>query len=390
MLLAMIRGLHDQGHEVRIANFSSTFGSERRIPLEDIRARIHPAVITNLEPMPLFGRLLPLPRITSLRSLVVSIGWADVVLFGQYYGFDGLIILLARLLRKPVVCLQSNTLFRELREAPVDAVQEAYARTLGTWLLMRSDVVRVCNTEDLAFLQQRGHPRTVLVYPIGAESPSEPVPISRAAGETTLLPGLPRDSRFKVMVAGRMTHQKGVDILAETIVLLSRSYPEMSEEIAFCFAGSSELPIELRRVQQQFPRLFISLGVLSQEAFSEYLARADVVLIPSRYESFGMLAAEAQSRGIPVIASNITGIRETVIDGKTGVLVRGWDPGSFADAILQLRAVKLTTPHQWLAMQDAARTHYNALLSPEKRQAQWLRFEHAIAESKSNERIPSK
>ena len=387
MLLAMIREFLDQGHEVRVANFSSTFGSERRIPLEDVRARVHPAEVTNVEPLPLLGRILPLPRISSLRSLMESIRWADVLLFGQYYGFDGLIVLLGRLLRRPVVCLQSNALFRELREAPKDAVQEAYARTLGAWLLMRSDVVRVCNSDDLAFLRDRGHPHAVLVYPIGEGFSSEPDLSQRTSGGTTPLPNFASDPRFKVMVAGRMTHQKGIDILADAIVHLSRRTPHPSQEIAFYFAGSSELPAELRSAREHFPQLFVSLGVLPQPAFNEYLARADVVLICSRYESFGMLAAEAQSRGIPVIASNITGLREVVLDGKTGVLVKGWNPGSFAEAILQLRTLKLTTPDQWLAMQDAARKHYADLLSPENRRTQRMRFERAIVESKSTRRL---
>lgn len=57
---------------------------------------------------------------------------------------------------------------------------------------------------------------------------------------------------------------------------------------------------------------------------------SDVVLVPSRSESFGLVAAEAQAAGLPVIAANIGGLPSVVPDGSGGVLIDGWDPDDWA------------------------------------------------------------
>ena len=63
------------------------------------------------------------------------------------------------------------------------------------------------------------------------------------------------------------------------------------------------------------------LGYLSQEQVAKELAKADVFVIPSLSESFGVAALEAASCGVPVIASNVGGLPEAVLDDKTGFLV---------------------------------------------------------------------
>jgi len=58
--------------------------------------------------------------------------------------------------------------------------------------------------------------------------------------------------------------------------------------------------------------------------------------VPSRSESFGLVALEAQACGAPVVAASTGGLRYVVRDGRTGFLVSGWDPGDYADRILEL------------------------------------------------------
>lgn len=63
---------------------------------------------------------------------------------------------------------------------------------------------------------------------------------------------------------------------------------------------------------------------------------SDVVLVPSRAESFGLVAAEAQACGVPVIAAETGGLAYVVSPGSGGILVGGWEPDIWGDA---LRAV---------------------------------------------------
>ncbi|HSF85368.1 MAG TPA: glycosyltransferase [Acidimicrobiia bacterium] len=69
------------------------------------------------------------------------------------------------------------------------------------------------------------------------------------------------------------------------------------------------------------------------DALPGFYRAADVLIVPSRSETFGLVAAEAQACGLPVVAADVGGLPYAVADGSTGVLVHGHDPASYAAAI---------------------------------------------------------
>jgi len=71
-----------------------------------------------------------------------------------------------------------------------------------------------------------------------------------------------------------------------------------------------------------------------------YYAAAEMVIMPSHYESFGMVALEAMAMGTPVIASEVGGLAFLVQDGRNGYLVPSRDPEALAERIYEL----LTNP----------------------------------------------
>ncbi len=92
-------------------------------------------------------------------------------------------------------------------------------------------------------------------------------------------------------------------------------------------------------------QLVDELGLVDQVRFvppqphhilSTYYRAADVVIVPSRSESFGLVALEAAACGIPVVASAVGGLQSLVQDGVTGYLVAQRDPVLFADAIARI------------------------------------------------------
>jgi D-inositol-3-phosphate glycosyltransferase len=83
---------------------------------------------------------------------------------------------------------------------------------------------------------------------------------------------------------------------------------------------------------------------------SSWYRAADVVVVPSRSESFGLVALEAAACGVPVVANAVGGLRTLVRHDRTGFLVEGRDPGAFAERIDEL----LANPHRTVAMGRAA------------------------------------
>lgn len=86
-------------------------------------------------------------------------------------------------------------------------------------------------------------------------------------------------------------------------------------------------------------------GFLPEARKVELLDRADLVLVPGTREGWGIVAVEAASRGVPVVAYNVPGLRDSVADGQTGVLCPP-DPGAMATAAVQL----LQDPQRWRAL----------------------------------------
>jgi glycosyltransferase involved in cell wall biosynthesis len=80
----------------------------------------------------------------------------------------------------------------------------------------------------------------------------------------------------------------------------------------------------------------IWMGRMDHEEVIKLYTIMDVVVIPSRFEGFGLSAAEAMAAGVPVIASAVDGLMEIIEDGKTGYLVPVNNSGELAQALIKL------------------------------------------------------
>jgi D-inositol-3-phosphate glycosyltransferase len=92
---------------------------------------------------------------------------------------------------------------------------------------------------------------------------------------------------------------------------------------------------------------------VDQDRLAEYFRAADLVVVPSYNESFGLVAIEAQACGTPVVAANVGGLGTAVRHGESGLLVVGHDPADYAAACAQL----LENPERLACMGAAARRH---------------------------------
>ena len=140
-------------------------------------------------------------------------------------------------------------------------------------------------------------------------------------------PAFPKDGPLVGNVA-RLAPQKDHETLLEAARLVRDRRPD----VRFAIVGDGELREELERRAEGLPVLFTG----ARDDVPELLASFDVFAFPSLFEGLCLAVIEAQAAGVPVVATPAGGIRETVVDGETGLLVPTRDPGALAGGILRL------------------------------------------------------
>lgn len=181
----------------------------------------------------------------------------------------------------------------------------------------------------------------VVVIPPGVDlerfHPIEPAEAKRHVG-------IPCGDK-NIMFAGRIEPLKGIDTLIQAMALIKNRYPSVMENTCVAIIGgdpwSDNPDAEMVRLQMMRQELGIHdivlfLGAKDQDVLPYYYAAAEMVVMPSHYESFGMVALEAMAMGRPVIASEVGGLAFLIQDGVNGYHVPTRDPEALAERIYEL------------------------------------------------------
>lgn len=166
---------------------------------------------------------------------------------------------------------------------------------------------------------------------------------------------------LRVGAVARLVRQKGIDTLVDALARLANDARGTEPTIRATIAGDGKLRPTL---EAQAKRL--GLGdrcrfVGHVEDLADFYAHQDAIAIPSRYEGFCFVAAEAALAGLPVIASRVSSLVELVDDGETGHLVAPDDPVALARALTALAA----DPERARIMGKAAHERALARFAPE-------------------------
>lgn len=146
-----------------------------------------------------------------------------------------------------------------------------------------------------------------------------------------------------LVFAGRFCHSKGIDVFIET----ARELLRRNGKLRFAIAGGHGDEPEtaaLRAFASQFPENCRIYGWVPRAALDNLFARASLVLIPSRYEPFGMVALEALRMGAPVLAASTGGLAEIVSAQSGATLISGYNPVEWADQCEALLSSQMNTP----------------------------------------------
>lgn len=159
------------------------------------------------------------------------------------------------------------------------------------------------------------------VIPFGAEIPNE-------------VPPMPTTPPIRLCIIKQHTHVYGLDILLNALAEVRKEMPD----IYLSIAGSGPLTAQL---QEQARNLSLAdnvkfTGFIENRWIYHFISEHHIMVMPSRHEAFGVAALEASACGRPVIASNVGGIPEIVLNNLTGLVIPPNDVPALASAILRL------------------------------------------------------
>ncbi|MGI5417328.1 D-inositol-3-phosphate glycosyltransferase [Actinomadura luteofluorescens] len=238
-----------------------------------------------------------------------------------------------------------------------DDKPEPAERVLGEEQVVASADHLVANTAkeagELVDLYGADPARVATVSPgvdLSLFRPESPL-IARGAG---LLPhrtgparrrlGLPRDA-YVLLFVGRIQPLKAPDVLLRAVARMLADDPALRSRLVVAVVGGPSGSGLCRPAGLQL--LAAELGISDvmrfeppspQHELADWYRAADVTVVPSHSESFGLVAVESQACGTPVVASRVGGLCTAVADGESGVLIPGHDPADYAAVLRRLHA----------------------------------------------------
>ena len=272
------------------------------------------------------------------------------------------------------------------RVARSEAEREGQYRINGEkQVLRRADRVVVATLAELTQLRflYKANDRKLVVIPPGVDvCHFYPIP----ADEAKMYVGLKPEDRM-VLFVGRIEPLKGVDTLIQAMSCLQWK-EERPVHLAIIGgdpgASPEEMSAEMARLQKLCDDLAVGqtvvfLGKRDQDKLPYYYSAAELVVMPSHYESFGMVALEAMACGTPVIASEVGGLAYLVRDGETGFTIPDQEPETLCEKISWLlndhhlhetmsrRAVEYAQDYAWEKIAKQIVDVYKSLLEEKEK-----------------------
>jgi len=268
------------------------------------------------------------------------------------------------------------------RIARSEAEREGEYRIHGErQVLRRADRVIVATIAELTQLRflYKADAGKMVVIPPGVDV-CHFYPIS--PDEAKLYVGLKPDDRM-ILYVGRIEPLKGVDTLIQAMSCLQWK-EQRPVHLAIIggdpSASPREMSAEMARLQKLCDDLCVGqtvvfLGKRDQDKLPYYYSAAELVVMPSHYESFGMVALEAMACGTPVIASEVGGLAYLVRDGETGFTIPDQEPDTLCEKISWLlndrdlhaamsqRAVEYAQDYAWEKIANQIMNVYQELVT---------------------------
>ncbi|MEN8705006.1 MAG: D-inositol-3-phosphate glycosyltransferase [Nocardioides marinisabuli] len=342
-VIELAKRLAAQGTEVDIFTRATSSALEPVVdPYDGVRVRhIHAGPFEGLTKTELPGQLCVFAREVLRTEAAHPVGHYDAV--HSHYWLSGQVGALARDRWGVPLVHSMHTMAKVKNEALADGdTPEPQARVIGEEQVVEAADLLVANTDleakQLINLYDAHAGRVEVVHPgvdLDVFRPRERADVRRELG-------VPVDADV-LLFAGRIQPLKGPDVLLRAVAELLRRDPGLRERLVVPVVGGPsgsglEHPDALATLARELGLDDVVRFVppVAQDDLARWMAAATLVAVPSYNESFGLVAAEAQATGTPVVAAAVGGLTTVVRDGHSGLLVEGHEAGDWADAIARV------------------------------------------------------
>ncbi|MDI6760031.1 MAG: glycosyltransferase [Candidatus Brocadiaceae bacterium] len=226
---------------------------------------------------------------------------------------------------------------------------------LGKWLIKRADTLRVVSKSEMEKLIRMGIPKEK-IWNIGCTVKIHE--FLKADGAPIRSRYLVNNGKSKILLfIGRFTEQKDIPTLLKALTIILRSHPEA----VLLLLGQGYLQAKLEKMAHELgiEKDVVFVGSVPHEDIFAYYAACDLFLLSSVYEGKARVLEEASAAAKPVVATDVSGTRDIIIDGVTGFVVDKGRPHDLAKRAIQL----LDNPEMATEMGLKAREHILRLYS---------------------------
>jgi D-inositol-3-phosphate glycosyltransferase len=287
------------------------------------------------------GQLCTFAREVLRTEAAHPLGHYDVV--HSHYWLSGQVGALARDRWQVPLVHSMHTMAKVKNDALAEGdTPEPAARLIGEEQVVQAADLLVANTDieakQLVNLYDADPTRVEVIHPgvdLDVFRPRDTVEARRSLD-------LPEDAAV-LMFAGRIQPLKAPDVLLRAVSVLLDEDPSLRSRLVVPVVGGPsgsglEHPESLAQLAHELDLDDVVRFVppVAQDELARWCAASTAVAVPSYNESFGLVAAEAQATGTPVVAAAVGGLTTVVDDGRSGLLVDGHDPRDWAAALRRL------------------------------------------------------
>ena len=342
-VIELAKRLVRRGVEVDVFTRATSSSHEPAVsPVDGITVRhIHAGPFEGLTKEELPAQLCVFAREVLRAEAAQPVGHYDAV--HSHYWLSGQVGALARDRWGVPLVHSMHTMAKVKNDALADGdTPEPLARVIGEEQVVEAADMLIANTDieakQLIELYDADPGRVEVVHPGVDLDVFRPV----ASAEARAGLGLPTDAEV-LLFAGRIQPLKAPDVLLHAVAeMLERDPGRRARLVVPVVGGPSGSGLDK---PQALADLAAELGIadivrfvppVSQHELARWYAAATAVAVPSYNESFGLVAAEAQATGTPVVAAAVGGLTTVVRDGRSGLLVDGHDPHDWAVALTRV------------------------------------------------------